>query len=57
VTPYGLQNMLSRASWDHDAVAAEVRDYVTAALADSDAVLIVDLCRACDYAEPSAGGW
>jgi hypothetical protein len=26
VTPYGLQNMLSRASWDHDAVAAEVRD-------------------------------
>jgi SRSO17 transposase len=42
VTPYGLQNMLSRASWDHDAVAAEVRDYVTAALADSDAVLIVD---------------
>ena len=24
VTPYGLQNMLSRASWDHDAVAAGI---------------------------------
>jgi SRSO17 transposase len=42
VTPYGLQNMLSRASWDHDAVAAEVRDYVTTAFADPDAVLVVD---------------
>lgn len=42
VTPYGLQHMLSRASWDHDGVAGEVRDYVTTAFADPDAVLVVD---------------
>jgi len=42
VTPYGLQHMLSRASWDHDAVAADVRDYVSTAFADPDAVLVVD---------------
>jgi SRSO17 transposase len=37
-----LQHMLSRASWDEDAVAGDVRDYVTTALADPDAVLVVD---------------
>ena len=42
VTPHGLQHMLSRASWDEDLVAADVRDYVTTALADPDAVLVVD---------------
>jgi len=42
VTPYGLQHMLSRASWDEDGVAADVRDYVTTAFADADAVLVVD---------------
>ena len=42
VTPYGVQHMLSRASWDHVGVAAEVRDYVTTAFADPDAVLAVD---------------
>jgi SRSO17 transposase len=42
VTPHGLQHMLSRASWDEDAVAADVRDYVTTAFADPDAVLVVD---------------
>ena len=42
VTPHGLQHMLSRASWDEDAVAGDLRDYVTAAFADPDAVLIVD---------------
>jgi SRSO17 transposase len=42
VTPYGLQHMLSRASWDEDAVAANMRDYVTTAFADPDAVLVVD---------------
>jgi hypothetical protein len=47
--------MLSRASWDHDAVAVEVRDYVTAALADSEAVLIVDLYRSRNYAEVRVG--
>ena len=42
VTPYGVQHMLSRASWDHDAVTGEVRDYVTTAFADPAAVLAVD---------------
>jgi SRSO17 transposase len=42
VTPYGLQHMLSRASWDHGGVAGQVRDYVTTAFADPDAVLVVD---------------
>lgn len=42
VTPYGLQHMLSRASWDHDGVAGDVRDYVTTAFADPDAVLVID---------------
>lgn len=42
VTPHGLQHMLSRASWDHDAVAGDVRDYVTSAFADPDAVLVAD---------------
>ena len=34
--------MLSRASWDEDAVAGDVRDYVTTAFADPDAVLVLD---------------
>ena len=42
VTPHGLQHMLSRASWDEAAVAADMRDYVVTAFADSDAVLVVD---------------
>jgi SRSO17 transposase len=42
VTPHGLQHMLSRGSWDEDAVAVDVRDYVTTAFADPDAVLVVD---------------
>lgn len=42
VTPHGLQHMLSRASWDEHAVAGDVRDYVIAAFADPDAVLVVD---------------
>ena len=42
VTPHGLQHMPSRISWDEDAIAGDVRDYVTTALADPDAVLVVD---------------
>lgn len=42
VTPHGLQHMLSRASWDEDAVAGDVRDHVCMAFADTDAVLVVD---------------
>ncbi|MFV0451989.1 MAG: IS701 family transposase [Propioniciclava sp.] len=42
VTPHGLQHMLSRASWDEEAVAGDVRDYVTTAFIDPEAVLVVD---------------
>ena len=42
VTPHGLQHMLSRGSWDEDAVARDVRDYVSTALTDPAAVLVVD---------------
>ena len=55
VTPHGLQHMLSRACWDEDAVAGDLRDYVTAAFADPDAVLVVDLYRPRDYAEAQVG--
>jgi SRSO17 transposase len=49
--PYGVQHFLSRASWDTDGVRDDLRDYVVAALGDTDAVLVVDLCRHRDYAE------
>lgn len=42
VTPYGVQHMPSRASWDHRGVAAEARDYVTTAFADPEAILVLD---------------
>lgn len=37
VTPYGLQHMLSLASWDEDGVAIDVQDCVSTAFADPDA--------------------
>ena len=40
--PYGMQHFLSRASWDTDGVRDDLRDYVIAALGDTDAVLVVD---------------
>lgn len=43
--PYGLQNLLSRGSWDHDGVRDDLRDYVTGGLGaagDLGAVLVVD---------------
>src|SRR5690349_7070600 len=40
--PYGMQHFLSRASWDTDGVRDDLRDYVIGALADTDAVLVVD---------------
>jgi SRSO17 transposase len=42
VTPHGLQHLLSRASWDEAAVADDLRDYVTSAFTDPDAILAVD---------------
>ncbi len=40
--PHGMQYLLGRAAWDTDGVRDDLRDYVTAALGDSDAVLVVD---------------
>lgn len=42
VTPYGLQNLLSRASWDHDGVRDDARDYVVEHLGDPEGVLVAD---------------
>jgi SRSO17 transposase len=40
--PQGMQRLLSAAAWDHDGVAADLRDYVLEHFADPDAVLVVD---------------
>jgi SRSO17 transposase len=42
VTPDGMQHLLGRAVWDHDGVRDDVRAYVTEALGDPGAVLVVD---------------
>nr|BFE36154.1 IS701 family transposase [Actinomadura rugatobispora] len=41
-TPDAMQHLLSRASWDADAVRDDLRRYVTARLAGAGAVLVVD---------------
>ena len=41
-TPYGVQHLLGRASWDADTVRDELRAYVMDTLAADDAVLVVD---------------
>jgi hypothetical protein len=50
-SPDGMQHLLGRAVWDHDGVRDDVRAYVTEALGDPGAVLVVDetgdLKRAC----------
>jgi hypothetical protein len=38
-------------------VRDDLRDYVVDAFGNPEAILVVDLCRACDYAEPSVMGW
>jgi SRSO17 transposase len=40
--PDGMQHLLSRAVWDHDAVRDDVRDYLVEHLGDPGAVLVVD---------------
>ncbi|GGT42377.1 transposase [Streptomyces chromofuscus] len=40
--PHGMQHLLSRASWDADAVRDDVREYVVEHLHDEAAVLVVD---------------
>jgi hypothetical protein len=49
-----MQHLLARAVWDHDGVRDDLRRYVTEHLGDAGAVLVVDLCRHRDYAEPQA---
>jgi SRSO17 transposase len=58
-SPYALHHLLSRAVWDHDEVREDLRGYVVAHLGCPDAVLVVDLCRHCDYAEgrPRRSSW
>jgi SRSO17 transposase len=51
LTPDGLQHLLARAAWDADAVRDDLRGYVLEAFADPGAVMVVDLCRARDYAD------
>jgi SRSO17 transposase len=40
--PYALQNLLSRASWDADAVRDDLRGYVVDAFGEKDAVFVLD---------------
>ena len=41
-SPYGLQHLLGRATWDADQVRDDLQQYVVEHLGDPDAVLIVD---------------
>ena len=41
-TPYGIQHLLGRASWDADALREDLREYVIEHLADSESSLIVE---------------
>jgi SRSO17 transposase len=41
-TPDGLQHLLSRATWDAEAVRDDLRDYVVDAFGDPGAILVVD---------------
>lgn len=41
-SPDGMQHLLSRASWDHDGLAVDLRDYVAEHLGADDGVLVVD---------------
>jgi SRSO17 transposase len=41
-TPYGLQHLLGRASWDADALRDDLREYVIDHLADDGSILLID---------------
>ena len=41
-SPDGMQHLLARAVWDHDAVRDDIRDDVVEHLGEDDAVLVVD---------------
>ncbi len=53
-TPDGMQHLLAAARWDAGAVCDDVREYVVDHLGSPDAVLVVDLCRAWNYADARA---
>jgi SRSO17 transposase len=41
-TPYGVQHLLGRATWDTDALRDDVREYILEHLAGEESVLVVD---------------
>ena len=54
-TPYGIQHLLGRASWDADALREDLREYVIEHLADSESSLIVDETGFIKKGEASVG--
>jgi SRSO17 transposase len=54
-TPYGIQHLLGRASWDADALRDDLREYVIEHLADSESCLIVDETGFIKKGEQSVG--
>lgn len=54
-TPYGVQHLLGRASWDADEVRDDLRAYVVEHLGDKRAVLIVDETGFVKKGEQSVG--
>ena len=52
--PHRLQHLLSRAVWDEQPVLDIASAWAAGHLDDSDAVLVVDLCRSWNYAEAPA---
>src|SRR5215213_6163829 len=54
-TPYGIQHLLGRASWDADALRDDLREYVIEHLADSESSLIVDETGFIKKGEASVG--
>ena len=53
--PYGLQQFLSRATWDPDAVRDDLRDYVVEHLGDPQGILVVDEAGFLKKGDKSAG--
>src|SRR5215218_6397719 len=54
-TPYGIQHLLGRASWDAEALRDDLREYVIEHLADEESVLIVDETGFIKKGEKSVG--
>jgi SRSO17 transposase len=54
-SPYGVQHLLGRASWNADQVRDDLRAYVVAHLGDPDGVLIVDETGFVKKGQQSAG--